>query len=99
MISDLTKAQAMSWLKERFGAPIPTTPERLERAVTSHAGRLKRFPAVAGGNRCLISVGENRGLLANKASVVHLDSSPVVTRQQLARSISNQRPNGRSLGR
>ena len=39
----LNKAEAMSWLKQRFGAPIPSTPERLERAVRATRDALKDF--------------------------------------------------------
>ena len=44
----LSLGQAMSWLKERYGGPIPKTPERLERAVRAARDDLKDFlPAPA----------------------------------------------------
>jgi hypothetical protein len=44
----LSLDQAMSWLKKRYGAPIPKTPERLERAVRAAREALKNFlPAPA----------------------------------------------------
>jgi RNA polymerase sigma factor (sigma-70 family) len=39
----LTKTQAMSWLKERFGAPVPSSPEKLERAVRATREASKHF--------------------------------------------------------
>jgi hypothetical protein len=33
--------EATSWLKERYGGPIPITPERLGRAVQSTRNALK----------------------------------------------------------
>jgi DNA-directed RNA polymerase specialized sigma24 family protein len=39
----LSLGQAMSWLKERYGGPIPKTPERLERAVRAARDDLKDF--------------------------------------------------------
>jgi hypothetical protein len=39
----LSLGQAMSWLKERYGGPIPKTPERLERAVRAARDGLKGF--------------------------------------------------------
>ena len=44
----LSLGEAMSWLKERYGAPVPKTPERLERAVRAARDNLKHFlPAPA----------------------------------------------------
>jgi RNA polymerase sigma factor (sigma-70 family) len=39
----LSMGQAMSWLKERYGGPVPATPERLERAVKATRDALKNF--------------------------------------------------------
>ena len=39
----LSLDQAMSWLKKRYGAPIPKTPERFERAVRDARDHLERF--------------------------------------------------------
>jgi len=44
----LTAPEAISWLKARFGGPIPSTPERLERAAQATREHLKNFlPAPA----------------------------------------------------
>jgi DNA-directed RNA polymerase specialized sigma24 family protein len=44
----LSKAQAMSWLKQRFGARVPSSPERFERAVATAREGLRDFlPAPA----------------------------------------------------
>jgi RNA polymerase sigma factor (sigma-70 family) len=40
---DLSKAQATSWLKQRFGARIPSSPERFERAVATAREGLRDF--------------------------------------------------------
>lgn len=39
----LSKGEAMSWLKERYGGPIPSTPEALERAVRDTRKELKDY--------------------------------------------------------
>ena len=41
--SGLSKAQAMSWLKQQFGARVPFTPERFERAVATAREGLRDF--------------------------------------------------------
>jgi hypothetical protein len=39
----LTMPEAISWVKARFGGPIPATPERLERAARATRDELKDF--------------------------------------------------------
>jgi len=41
--SELSLHQAMSWLKERYGGPMPETLERLERAIKAAREELKDF--------------------------------------------------------
>jgi hypothetical protein len=38
---ELSMGEAMAWLKERYGGPIPKTPERLERAALAARDELK----------------------------------------------------------
>jgi DNA-directed RNA polymerase specialized sigma24 family protein len=40
---DLTTAEAISWVKTRFGRPVPSTPERLEGAARAAREQLKHF--------------------------------------------------------